>query len=415
MLHPEQNPDALYLAKDYVITSAKASGGEFVNNSSIDVNALALKAAATIIEKRESLRRDEQGADAFFGQFIPAVFAARAAAHDIALTQGEFTPTDDESLANAGSGLENMKDYLVPFVLRKEAELPEDVPPIGIGAILRMKGAGHEKDGYVSVDTFSVVERTTDWPGFAKQFEVPVLFDAQTYTLEEFAALSSERADGYAAQVEDTWRSITETERDQPSFTGKPLVVRAVAVLPLLPEDSEDAFEVDFLPQISRTKQDEDAHIKRAYDVRLLVRGAANLGANYLKFDYGTTPQSVFADSNGRRAPLTVRRAEAVADTGAPTSLDDLSLTARSQGAIALFIAPHVIKERPLPLIPSDTGLNNVMFGGGATRGLGGASVGMGPASFIGSGKRSEGLFDRVAPELEGRPIIVSLQLLTHQ
>jgi hypothetical protein len=403
----------------------------------LDLGNLATRAASVVVESRQLLEVNEAAMDTLFRSFIPAVIDARQAAQDIALTQGEFTPTDEESLANVGKGLEGLKDYLVPFVLPKDASLPDDVPPISIGTILRMKGMGmNGKDGYVSSlhSMYSVVDYNTDWPSFANDFEVPVLLDPTTYSLDGFADIAAEQADGYSQQVVDTWRSIRESEQDHPSFTGEPIVVRAVAVLPVPPAAKESSktdaaegpapsaaeFAVDFLPQISKTSTDIQGQVKRAYDVRLLVKGGENVGANYVKFDFGPNRQPVFADHQGKRAPLTVSRARAVPE-GLPQSVDDLGLTPRSQGAIAMYIAPHIVKEKEViyrePTFDSRGGMYS--FGGGdlgPTKGLGGAHVDVGPASsWASSARRTDTIFDHVAPEFQGRPIIVSMQLLTFE
>jgi hypothetical protein len=392
--------------------------------TALNLGQMAARAAQAVVGTRQLLEANEMALNTLFGSFVPAVIEARAAAHDIALTQGQFTPTDETSLTNAGSGLEQLGEYLAPFKLQGEASLPGNVPPISIGTLLRLKGMGaNGRDGYLSSlhNMYSVVEYGTEWPSFANNFSVPVLVDPTTYSIEEFANMPTESADGYAQQVVDTWRSIQESEKDHPSFTGQPLIVRAVAVLPVPPAEGPDAdkFAVDFLPQLGKTQADIDGQVKRAYDVRLLVKGNANIGANYVKFDW-QGQQPVYTDSEGKRAPLTVQRGTTI-DEELPTSVDDLGLTPRSQGTVALYIAPHAIKEQPR--VPAHSGYEDgggLMFGratkGGTTRGLGAASVGVGPASsWIGSDRQTEGYFDRVAPELQGRPIIVSLQLLTFE
>lgn len=391
--------------------------------AAINLGRMAANAAQTLVETRQLLEVNALALNTLFTSFLPALIEARAAAHDIALTQGQFTPSDEASLAHAGSGLEQLKEYLVPFKLQAEASLPEDVPPIDIGTRLRLKGMGiNGRDSYLSSmhSIHSVVEYSTEWVGIAKDFNVPVLVDPTTYSVEEFANIPSESADGYAQQVVDTWRSILESERDHPSFTGQPLVVRAVAVLPVPPAKGPhaDKFAVDFLPQLSKTQADVKSRIKRAYDVRLLVKGNENVGSDYVKLDH-SNQGPVFANFEGKRAPFTVQRGTAV-DEGLPESVDDLGLTPRSQGAVAMYIAPQVVKEKPLAPLPSLGGHDLLFYGGGATRGatrgLGAASIGIGPASsFISSNKRAEGFIDRVAPELTGRPIIVSLQFLTFE
>lgn len=396
-----------------------------VQATALDLGQMAARAARAVVETRQLLEVNEMALETLFGSFVPAVIDARAAAHDIALTQGQFTPTDETSLANAGSGLEQLREYLAPFTLQEEASLPGDVPPISIGTLLRLKGMGmNGRDGYLSnlYGAHSVVEYGTEWPSSANNFSVPVLVDPTTYSIEEFENMPAESADGYAQQIVDTWRSIQESERDHPSFTGKPLVVRAVAVLPVPPAEGPDAdkFAVDFLPQVGKTQADIDEQVKRAYDIRLLVSGSENVGANYIKFDW-QGQQPVYADSEGKRAPLTVQRGATI-DEELPASFDDLGLTPRSQGTVALYIAPHVVKEKPrAPLTtPSyDYYGGGGMFGGatkGTAGGLGAAAVGVGQASsWVSSEKQQNGYFDRVAPELQGRPIIVSLQLLTFE
>lgn len=292
----------------------------------LNLGQLAARGARAIVETRQFLKTNEMALRTLFGSFVPAVIEARAAAHDIALTQGQFTPIDEASLANAGSGLEQLGEYLAPFKPQGEASLPGDVPPISIGTLLRLKGMGmHGKDGYLSNlhSMYSVVDYNTEWPSFANDFSVPVLVDPTTYSIEEFANMPSESADGYAQQVVDTWRSIQESERDHPSFTGRPLVVRAVAVLPVPPAEGPDAdkFAVDFLPQLEKTQADIDGRVKRAYDVRLLVKGSENVGANYIKFDW-QGQQPIYADAEGKRAPLTVQRGATI-DQGLPESVDD--------------------------------------------------------------------------------------------
>ncbi len=419
-------------AAGYLAHTAEALGLEDANQlpaqtaTALNLGKMAARAAEAVVETRQLLEVNEMALDTLFGSFVPAVIQARAAAHDIALTQGQFTPNDEASLANGGSGLEQLREYLAPFKLQTEASLPGDVPPVDIGILLRLKGMGmNGRDGYLSNlnSVHSVVEYGTEWPSFANNFSVPVLVDPTTYSIEKFANIPAESADGYAQQVVDTWRSIQESERDHPSFTGQPLVVRAVAVLPVPPTQGPDAdkFAVDFLPQVGKTQSDIDGQVKRAYDIRLLVKGSENVGANYIRFD-GQGQQPVYADSEGKRAPLTVQRGTAI-DEELPVSVDDLGLTPRSQGTVALYIAPHVVKEQPrvpLPAYGGYEGGGGLTFGGaikgGAARGLGAASVGVGPASsWIGSHRQEEGYFDRVAPELQGRPIIVSLQLLTFE
>jgi len=414
---------------DYLHTTAEALGLANANQlpdagtTELNIGRLAAQAAQAAVETRQLLEVNEKALDILFNTFVPAVVEAHAAAHDIALTQGQFTPTDETSLAHAGSGLEQLREYLAPFRLQEDASLPEDVPPLNIGTLLRLKGLGaNGGDGYLSnlSSMHSVVDYGTSMPKFAKEFNAPLLVDPMTYTVEEFANLSSESADGYAQQVVDTWRSIQESERDNPSFTGQPLIVRAVAVLPVLSAEGTDTdtCAVDFLPQLGKTQADKTARIQRAYDVRLLVRGSENIGSDYLSLDY-SNQQPVYANIAGKRAPFTVQRG-AVIDEAFPASVDDLGLTPRSQGAMALYIAPHVIKQKPsAPItLPANYG-NNLMYGDGAKTGrgsgLGAASIGVGPASFVSSDKRAERFVDRIAPELEGRPIIVSLQLLTFE
>lgn len=390
--------------------------------TALNLGQMAAKAAQAVVETRQLLEVNEMALNTLFGSFVPAVIEARAAAHDIALTQGQFTPTNEASLVNAGCGLEQLGEYLAPFKLQGEASLPNDVPPISIGTILRLKGMGvNGKDGYLSnLHSYSVVAHDTEWPSLANNFSVPVLVDPATYSIEEFANMPSESADGYAQQVIDTWRSIQESERDHPSFTGQPLVARAVAVLPVPPAEGPyaDKFAVDFLPQLGKTRADIAGQVKRAYDVRLLVKGSENVGTNYIKFDW-QGQQPVYADAGGKRAPLTVQRGATIGQE-MPKSVDDLGLTPRSQGAVALYIAPHVVKEQPYVPLPGYASFDGGTFGGatrgGATKGLGAASVGVGPASsWVGSDRQAEGYFERVAPELQGRPIIVSLQLLTFE
>lgn len=235
--------------------------------------------------------------------------------------------------------------------------------------------------------------------------------------MQEFAALPAEAADGYAQQVTDTWRMIRESQRDEPSFTGRPVVVRGVAVLPVPPSKGPHAgtYEVDFLPHVSKTKADARERVRRAYDARFLIKGNENVGANYVKLDGFDSPQPIYADADGQRAPLTVRRGTAVSDQ-LPASLDDAGVTPRSQGAIALYMAPHVIKDRaPAPTYEAPATRDSATFGGFRGPGLGAAEVSVGAGSWISSTKSAEGLIDRVAPELLGRPIIYSLQLLTFE
>jgi hypothetical protein len=389
---------------------------------SLGVDKLAAHAAAAIVGQRHRLANNELALNGFFGHFTPACLRALQAAHDIALTQGEFTPADEGSLATMGDGLKNIKDYLLPFVLPDDAPMPGDVPPLGLGARLRVKGVGHGgKDAYVSGvwDPNSILSFNTDWPQYSEGFRAPVLLDPTTYTTEEFAGLDTERADGYAQQVVDTWCSIQGREIGNPSFIGRPLVVRAVAVLPVLPADVANKFAVDFLPELSKPSNDKAENIPRAYDVRMLVRGDENVGADYVKFDFGDC-KPIFADRDGKRAPLTVSRAQAVPD-GLPESMDDLGLTPRSQGAVALYLAPHIVDDRPRPRlsVPMSGGNHGSMFGGGFKTnafkgGLGGASVSTGQgSSWIGSGRHAQDGLGRIVRGHNDRPIIFSLQLLT--
>ena len=429
--NPDERARIDCIAQAYMADTTEALGLEAHDqvpfarlNAHDSLGKMAARAAEAIEDSRQLLDKNEKALSTLFRSFIPAVVEAHTAARYIALTEGEPSPLDEASLANSGSGLENIEAYLRPFLLPEDTAMPTDLPTLGIATVLRLKGLGmHGRDGYASnlSSHYGIVESSTAWSQFAKHFDVPVLLDPQTYSLQEFEDLPAEQADGYAHQVTDTWNAIRQSEKDQPSFTGEPLVVRGVSVLPVpsageLPEGTVE-YAVDFLPQISRTEEDRANKIQRAYDARLLVKGNANVGSNYVTFGFGDNPQPIFANHDGKQAPLTVKRAEAIAQ-GLPHSFEEMGLTPRSQGAIALYLAPHVVKEKVMPSMSDHSILGGGMFGGttrDATKGLGGASIEVGPASWVSSDRRQEGFTHRIAPEMLGRPIIVSMQLLTFE
>lgn len=189
---PGENPRIDQLAADQLASTAEALGLASADQlpaqqgDELPLGRLAAQAAASLFETQHLYETNQRAVETLFRSYIPSVVAARAAADDIALTQGQFTRTDEASLAQTGSGLKDIREYLAPFTFQSEASLPEDVPPLSIGTILRLKGAGiRGQDCYVSnlSSMYGMTENATNWPSMASKFGVPVLVDSTIYIL----------------------------------------------------------------------------------------------------------------------------------------------------------------------------------------------------------------------------------------
>ncbi|HSW66359.1 MAG TPA: hypothetical protein VLI54_04460 [Bacillota bacterium] len=380
--------------------------------------------------ERAFLARNAAARGVLATEVIPEVRTAITATHDLAITSGEFTSLNEASLAHAGTALAgNIQSYADPFVLASDALLSPDTPRLGIRIAPVLLERDPQRSVFIAKDELRAhhpndaprsftTHDTRDYEFHGLKIDLPVLVDPTEYTLKEYLALPYEAADGFAAQVVSGWRGLREQYATDAAYHRAPRIIRAIGVLPLSGPRAEKAVfdhEYAFTPSVTFPPSD-DGDLKRTYGVHMLVRGEDNAGGRSLR-RWWSDKQSlnVMAAAGRHEAPLVVsRQGEAVPEGDMPGTL-----TPRSQGAVAIYLAPHTVHNKlrsAAPAPPSSAG--SYMMSSdtpkmiSARGGLGSASVEVGTANW-GSNTDYNDPYTEVRADTSRPATIFVLQLLT--